>query len=53
MRAKIQNNFNIYASCDLNFNSSVMQPQDPNRTFYILSDGPTPVYFAIMCQLQI
>ena len=34
-----------------NFNSSVMRPQDPNRTFYFLSDGPTPIYFAIMCQL--
>ena len=35
------------------FNSSVSRPQDPNITFYILSDGPTPVYFAIMFQLQI
>ena len=36
-----------------NFNSSVMRPQDPNINFYFLSDGPTPVYFSIMCQLQI
>ena len=35
-------------------NSSViMRPQDPDRTFYILSDGPATVYFAIVRQLQI